>query len=92
VAGQSFTVQASHPCTNATAYRLVLDGVSGPDLPLSACASGTITATSAGVTAGTHTVALAAVDATSEKRGPSVTIQATAPQTVSPGTPSVTQP
>lgn len=92
LAGQSFTVRASHPCTNATAYRLVIDNISGPNLPLTACAGGTITATSPGVTAGAHTVALAAVDAVSEKRGPSLTIQANAPQTVAPGTPSVTQP
>ena len=93
IAGQPFTVRAPHDCANATAYRLYLDGAqAGADLPLSACASGMITAASSGVPAGSHTAALAAVDAVGELRGPALTFQATAPRTTAPGLPTVTQP
>lgn len=92
-AGQPFRAQAPHSCQNATAYRLYVDDVKvGADLLPSACVSGTVTASSSGVSPGTHTAEIRSVDAVGEFPGGPVTFQANQARTTPAGTTTVVQP
>lgn len=93
IAGQPFTIKASHPCTNATSFNLYIDGAqAGADISASECVGGFVTATVQGVLAGQHSSEMAAVDGMDEHKGPTTLFLAVQPHTVAPGAPTVTQP
>jgi hypothetical protein len=93
IAGSPFRVQMTHDGLNTTAYRLILNGQAGPDVPFAtAYAAGTVTVPSAGVSVGTHTVAVEAVGPGGTARSVALTFQGAAPPPTAGTNPRIVQP